>query len=99
MAGGGALNDYGRDEAGSTISRGGDGRFLHGAWDPPDSLALHGDFRFATADSYVADRNHVLIFPMQSDIAAMGGPEGELSPRKSVRRPDGETHSSAGMVL
>ena len=27
-AGGGLLNDYGRDEAGSTISRGGDGRFL-----------------------------------------------------------------------
>ena len=69
-AGGGALNAYGRDEAGSTVSRGGDGRFLHGAWEPPDWLALHGDFRFATADRFVADRNHVLIFPMQSDVAA-----------------------------
>ena len=27
------------------------------------------------------------------------GPEGELSARKSVRRPDGETHSIAGIVL
>lgn len=52
-AGGGLLNDYGRDEAGSTISRGGDGRLLHGAWAPPGWLALGGDFRFAFAGKYV----------------------------------------------
>src|SRR5436190_24391958 len=46
-AGGGLLNDYGRDEAGSTISRGGDGRLLHGAWIPPEWFAVGGDFRFA----------------------------------------------------
>jgi hypothetical protein len=52
-AGGGLLNDYGRDEAGSTISRGGDGRLLHGAWDPPSWLAIGGDFRFAFAGKYL----------------------------------------------
>ena len=34
--GGTLLSGYGRDEAGDTISRGGDGSFLHGAWAPPD---------------------------------------------------------------
>jgi len=48
-AGGGLLNSFGRDEAGSTISRGGDGRLLHGAWDPPEWFAIGGDFRFAFA--------------------------------------------------
>lgn len=51
--GGGLLNDYGRDEAGATISRGGDGRLLHGAWDPPGWLAVGGDFRFAFAGKYL----------------------------------------------
>ena len=53
-AGGGLLNYYGRDEAGSTISRGGDGRLLHGAWEPPDWLAVGGDFRFAFAGKYLS---------------------------------------------
>ena len=30
--GGGLINEYGRSEAGDTISRGGDGSFLHGLW-------------------------------------------------------------------
>jgi hypothetical protein len=67
-AGGGLLTAYGRDEAGSTISRGGDGAFLHGAWEPPEWLALGGDFRFATADRFVADDNELLAFPMQADV-------------------------------
>ena len=44
-SGGGLLNEYGRDEAGSTISGRGDGRFAHGAVTPPDWLALGGDLR------------------------------------------------------
>jgi hypothetical protein len=67
-AGGGLLNDYGRDEAGSTISRGGDGRLLHGAWDPPDWFAIGGDFRFAAAGKRLQQRNDLLMFPMQADV-------------------------------
>jgi hypothetical protein len=82
-AGGGLLNDYGRDEAGSTISRGGDGRFLHNAWDPPDWFAIGGDFRFAFAGKRLSatdadrrgegasaqtHRSDLLIFPMQADV-------------------------------
>ncbi len=54
-AGGGLINDYGRDEAGSTISRGGDGRFLHGAWTPPSWLQL-GSISAAQARSSTAIR-------------------------------------------
>ena len=68
-AGGGLINAYGRDEAGSTVSRGGDGRFLHGLWEPPDWAALGGDFRFATVDRYVAANNDLLVFPMQADVS------------------------------
>ena len=69
-SGGGLINDYGRDEAGSTISRGGDGRFLHGLWTPPSWLALGGDERFALGDKQLAGRNERLAFPMQLDIYA-----------------------------
>src|SRR4029079_12440958 len=34
------INDWGRGEAGDTISRGGDGAFLHGLWTPPSWVAL-----------------------------------------------------------
>ncbi len=68
--GGGLLNDYGRDEAGSTISRRGDGRLLHGLWQPPGWLALGGDLRAATALKRQAPRTRALAFPMQADLYA-----------------------------
>lgn len=75
-AGGGLINDYGRDEAGATLSRGGDGRLLHGLWDPPEWFAIGGDFRFATVGRRVpvqhasqeAHRSDLLMFPMQADV-------------------------------
>ncbi len=74
-AGGGLLNDYGRDEAGSTISRGGDGRFLHGAWSPPAWLQLGADLRTATALKYRDPEREVLAFPMQIDAYIRAGTE------------------------
>ncbi|HEU0033945.1 MAG TPA: hypothetical protein VFQ53_25125 [Kofleriaceae bacterium] len=70
--GGGLLNDFGRTEAGDTISwRGGDGRFLHGTWTPPDAIALGGDFRAAGAGiARSEDDPQVLAFPMQADLYA-----------------------------
>jgi hypothetical protein len=75
-AGGGLISAYGRDEAGNTISRGGDGRLLHGAWDAPDWLAIGGDYRFAAGGRrMIVQRAGVedvqtqrLVFPMQADI-------------------------------
>jgi hypothetical protein len=71
-AGGGLLSSYGRDEAGDTISRGGDGRVLHGAWTPPSwwtfgadlRAALLGDSEGATA----AGAPEIVAFPMQADL-------------------------------
>ncbi len=73
-AGGGLLNDYGRDEAGS-LSRGGDGRFLHGAWTPPDWLQLGADLRFAGAVKARDQERELLAFPMQSDVYVRAGGE------------------------
>lgn len=69
-SGGGLLNDLGRDEAGSTVSAGGDGRFLHGWWQPPGWLNLGGDARLAAGDKQLAGRNERLAFPMQLDVQA-----------------------------
>jgi hypothetical protein len=70
--GGGLLNDFGRSEASDTISRGGDGSFLHGAWQPP--IALGGDFRFATlARARREDDPELVAFPMQADLHARVG--------------------------
>ena len=73
-AGGGLLNDYGRDEAGDTISGSGDGRFLHGAWTPPSWLQLGGDFRGALLaqqlDGQASKQNMLLVLPMQADLYA-----------------------------
>lgn len=66
--GGGLLNDYGRDEAGSTISPRGDGRLLHGLWQPPQWLALGGDLRSAFLGKHQQDRADLLWFPMQADV-------------------------------
>ena len=74
-AGGGLLNDHGRDEAGSTIARGGDGRFLHGLWTPPEWLQLGVDLRGASAVKYRNQDRELLAFPMQADVyARAGGP-------------------------
>ncbi|MEZ4402502.1 MAG: hypothetical protein R3B06_20935 [Kofleriaceae bacterium] len=67
--GGGLLTDYGRDEAGDTISGRGDGRLLHGAWTPPAWLALGGDLRFAAGGKQLdGERVTGLAFPMQGDL-------------------------------
>ncbi len=61
-AGGGLLNAYGRNEAGETLSRGGDGRFLYGAWEPPAWLQLGADVRGAAGLKYQAGDREVLAF-------------------------------------
>ncbi len=66
-AGGGLLNDYGRAEAGETISRGGDGRFLYGVWEPPSWVRLGVDLRTASALKVQAGERELLVFPMQAD--------------------------------
>lgn len=70
-AGGGLINDYGRDEAGSTLStKEGNGGFLHGAWTPPASFQVGGDVRLAggfrhnSANAY----SETLAFPMQMEL-------------------------------
>jgi hypothetical protein len=71
-AGGGLINGYGREEAGETISLGGDGTFLHGLWTPPSWLALGGDVRLAGILNNVgADfGTEPEAFPMQADFYA-----------------------------
>lgn len=75
-AGGGLLNDYGRDEAGGTISRRGDGRFLHGLWEPPRWLQLGADLRGAAAIRYRDRDRELLAFPMQADAYVRAGGAG-----------------------
>lgn len=74
-AGGGLINDYGRDEAGSSISGGGDGRFLHGAWTPPAWLQLGVDLRGAAAFKRDRGSSEWLAFPMQADVYVRAGSE------------------------
>jgi hypothetical protein len=74
-AGGGLLNDFGRDEAASTISRGGDGRFLHGAWTPPAWFQLGVDVRGAAALKYHDHDRDLFAFPMQADAYVRAGGE------------------------
>jgi hypothetical protein len=67
-AGGGLLTDFGRDEAGDTLSGRGDGKFLHGAATLPSWIQLGGDFRTALLAKQLADRDTDLLwFPMQAD--------------------------------
>ena len=75
-AGGGLINDYGRDEAGSTISRGGDGRFAHGAWTPPEWLVFGVDLRGAAGAKMREPDTELLAFPMQADVYLRGGTRG-----------------------
>jgi len=74
-AGFGLLTSWGRDEAADTISRGGDGGLLHGAWTPPDWLALGGDFRLAGIrnDSGAVAGSELAVFPMQAELYVRGG--------------------------
>ena len=71
-AGGGLITDWGRGEAGDTLSRGGDGAFLHGAWSPPPWLALGADVRLAALRNDVGgpEAPEYAAFPMQSDAYA-----------------------------
>jgi hypothetical protein len=67
--GGGLLTDFGRSEAGDTVSLRGDGGLLHGAWDPPSWFQLGGDFRLAFGVKQIPDLDpNLLAFPMQADI-------------------------------
>src|SRR5258708_16116681 len=69
-AGGGLINNYGRDAAGEDLSTfGGDGAFLHGAVPLPSWLALGGDLRGAFAGQDVQDPSGptYAFFPMQAD--------------------------------
>src|SRR3954471_18782816 len=69
-SGGTLISSWGRDEAGDTISLGGDGSFLHGVWAPPAWLALGADIRLAGLRNDVggADSPEVAFFPMQADL-------------------------------
>jgi len=71
-AGGGLITSWGRDEAGDTISLGGDGAFLHGLWAPPSWLALGADVRLAALRNQVGgpESPEYAAFPMQTDVYA-----------------------------
>jgi hypothetical protein len=71
-AGGGLLDAFGRDEAGGTLAPRGDGRFLHGLWEPPGWLLLGGDLRGALGGKLQDERRRTLAFPMQGDLYAAG---------------------------
>jgi hypothetical protein len=72
-AGGGLINDYGRDEAAPSISRGGDGRFAHGAWTPPSWLQLGADLRGVALVKLREPDTDPAIFPMQTDVYVRAG--------------------------
>lgn len=76
-AGGGLINGWGREEAGDTLSRGGDGAALHGLVEMPSWLAIGGDLRAAalmkgveTSEGTVNESGKLHIFPMQADLSA-----------------------------
>jgi hypothetical protein len=67
-SGGGLINGFGRSESGETISRGGNGEFLHGLWSPPELLGLGVDLRGAGMIKDNAEEPQLLGFPMQADL-------------------------------
>jgi len=71
-AGGGLINGWGRDEAGETVSRGGNGALLHGLWDGPRWLALGGNLRLAGGVERTAGAagSDAFAFPMQAELHA-----------------------------
>lgn len=107
-AGYGLLTSWGRDESADTISRGGDGGFLHGIWSPPDWLALGGDIRYAGIRNATGgtDSPESAFFPMQAELygrAAFGDTGISLYVAGGLRGatradPTGATiHSTAGI--
>jgi hypothetical protein len=80
-AGGGLITSWGRDESGDTISRGGDGGFAHGAWTPPQWVALGADVRLAGLynNSGGPAAPELAFFPMQADAYARFAFTDELS--------------------
>lgn len=96
-AGGGLINNFGRDAVGEQLSTfGGDGAFLHGAVTLPKWLAIGADVRGAFVDNDVQDPNGatVAVFPMQADLTARVGfgagisAVGIIGFRGQVRDPD-----------
>jgi hypothetical protein len=86
-AGGGLINGFGREEAGDSISAGGDGHFLHGLWQPPSWLALGADVRVAALATDEGARTGVdtALFPMQADLyLRVGEPGGGFSASATV---------------
>lgn len=68
-AGGGLINDYGRDEAEGSVSfTAGSSRFVHGLFELPEWLAIGGDYRSATVLKHTAGHNQFAFFPMQADL-------------------------------
>src|SRR5262249_37522687 len=89
---------WGRDESGDTISRGGNGGFAHGAWTPPQWLALGADVRLAGLynNSGGPEAPEWAGFPMQADAYARFAftDEWSLYLEGGIRgdtRPDGPT--------
>jgi hypothetical protein len=70
-AGSSLLSAWGREESSDAISGGGDGRFLHGVFELPESLTLGGDLRAAALanDVGASDGTELVAFPMQADLA------------------------------
>lgn len=104
-AGGGLLTPWGRDEAGDTLSDGGDGAFLHGLVELPEWLSLQGEFRVAglVNDTGSPDGAETAFFPMQTDVIAgfdfgqVGGVV-SLGYRGQVRTPELQMPSGASTV-
>jgi hypothetical protein len=104
-AGTGLINSWGRDESGDTISRGGDGAFLHGLWSPPSWLALGLDFRLAALRNDVGgpDAPEYAFFPMQFDVYARAQYEAfsayvDVGDRGVVRPADSSILGRAGDI-
>jgi hypothetical protein len=66
--GGGLINQYGRFASASAISRGGNGRFMHGLVDEPKWLRTGADFRVAATMRDHATESELALFPMQGDV-------------------------------
>jgi hypothetical protein len=96
-AGTGLLNEYGRGEAGDTISQfGGNGAFLYGVYDEPSWIKLGVDLRGAALFKKQTEDPEYYVFPMQGDtylylrggafsLYAVGGPRAQVrTPRDTV---------------
>lgn len=93
-AGGGLINEYGRSEAGDTISQfGGNGAFLYGVYEEPSWLKLGVDLRGAALAKDNSTNPEYVLFPMQGDtyIYLRGGAislYGTVGPRAQIRETD-----------